>query len=145
MQKQMSGFLSGKQKALSNSEADMHTDHDHELSSSLDKVDLEMPVTLMGTEWANASENSDVDDGIEHDTVHQVGMMLDRDVDDSTATVCASSPTWVDKVRGVSTGVADGNSGSPVRPDSWGSKPVTFGGTAMRHKSEVPLIFLAYH
>ncbi len=162
MRKQISSFLSRKQKALSNSEAEMHIDHDNELSPSLDKVDLEMPMTLTGAEWADTLENTSDDDDVpdhmcvsggsrdgNHDSIdhtHEVCSDLnwDENMDDSTAMVCAGSPTWADKVKGVSNGASGGRHITSANgSDSVGSVP-KFGGTAIRHKSEVPPIFLAY-
>ncbi len=162
MRKHMSGFLSGKQKSLSDSEAEIHVDHDNELSSSLDKVDLEMPVTLTGAEWADTLENtSDEDvapdhecatggsgdgnhDGIVHTNEVCPDLNQDESADDSTTTVCASSPSWADKVKGVSTGASHNRCVTPTNGSDSGSSVLKCGGAVIRHKSEVPPIFLAY-
>ncbi len=155
MRQQMSGFLTGKSRSAEKfSNKTGVTDHESDpQTTALDgSVDLEMPVLMTGTEWADS--DADIDGNkVSGDVDGDKDLSSDNDDNDesgsgvniSESMVTGASPTWADKVKNIQTGQSTSNkSRTVVGPDSWDAEPLSFGGPAMNHKSKVPPIFLAY-
>ncbi len=143
MRQHLSGFLTGKSRSM----LDLATE---DSNKDVDKVDLEMPVTLTSSEWAdwsdddtNAEGEVEVSSDVHSESSSEAVMNSDQEGSvESNTMVRATSPTWAEKVQGLN--LNNGTQSQPSRADTLDTEPVSFSSVAMNHKSEVPLIFLVY-